>query len=415
MWRAARDGRNEPMHPMLRRAAVVLLVAVTAACSSGTDTSAPTPTPTPTPSGPASTSASAGTVRPVVAGTVATGLSAPWGVAFLPDGSALVTERDRADVVRVGTDGSVVPVGTVPGVRPDGEGGLLGIALDPNFATEPWVYVYFTGENDNRIVRIKYADDELGALQVVLSGLAKAAIHDGGRIAFGPDGYLYAGIGDVGNGDLAQDLGSLNGKILRITTDGDPAPGNPFPGSPVYSYGHRNVQGLAWDSRDQLWATEFGQNTWDELNQIRARRQLRLAGGRGTPATTRRTSTRRPSGRPRRPRPAASPSSGTTSWSPGCAASACGWSRCGPATRASRAPTSRASTGGCARSWPPPTARSGWSRTTPTGAVSRSPATTASCASPRDPGGLVLLVDASVTVCGHQPRNEQCRRAPGRV
>lgn len=258
------------MSPSLRRAlasTVVLLLAATAACSS---TGSPD-VPASSPSGSSSATATAhGKVRPAVAGTVATGLQAPWGVAFLPDGSALVTQRDRADVVRVGTDGSVTSVGNVPGVRPSGEGGLLGIALDPSFATDPWVYVYFTGEIDNRVVRIKYEDDELGALQVVLSGLRKGSIHDGGRIAFGPDGYLYVGVGDTGDPSLAQDLGSSNGKILRITTDGNPAPGNPFNDSPVYSYGHRNVQGLAWDTPARLWASEFGQNTWDELNQIQS-------------------------------------------------------------------------------------------------------------------------------------------------
>jgi glucose/arabinose dehydrogenase len=113
-----------------------------------------------------------------------------------------------------------------------------------------------------------YDDAGLSQQSVVFDGIPSGAIHNGGRLAFGPDGYLYVGTGEAGRRDPAQDKGDLGGKILRITTDGDPAPGNPFAGSPVWSYGHRNVQGLAFDQRGQLWASEFGQDTWDELNRI---------------------------------------------------------------------------------------------------------------------------------------------------
>ncbi|HEY8527991.1 MAG TPA: PQQ-dependent sugar dehydrogenase [Acidimicrobiales bacterium] len=199
--------------------------------------------------------------------TVAAGLEVPWGVAVLPDGGALVAERDRARVVHVSAAGEVTEVGEVTGVEPAGEGGLLGIAVSPDFAADRYVYLYLTAAEDNRIVRARYEDGRLGEPEVVIDGLPKGVIHNGGRIAFGPDGMLYAGVGDAGQTGLAQDLGSLGGKILRLTPEGDPAPGNPF-GTPVWSYGHRNVQGLAWDDAGRMFATEFGQNAWDEINRI---------------------------------------------------------------------------------------------------------------------------------------------------
>ncbi len=207
--------------------------------------------------------------EPRVAGVIASGLSVPWGIAFLPDGSALVTERDTAQIVRVpAAGGAARPVGKVPGVRPGGEAGLLGIAVSASYATDHFVYVYFTAAEDNRVARLTYDGTTLGEPQVLLSGIQKADHHDGGRIAFGPDGMLYVATGDAGERGTAQDRGSVNGKILRLTPAGRPAPGNPYAGSPVWSYGHRNVQGLAWDSTGTLWASEFGQNAWDELNHI---------------------------------------------------------------------------------------------------------------------------------------------------
>jgi len=200
---------------------------------------------------------------------VATDLEVPWGVAFLPDGSALVAQRDSADVVRVEGDGSVSEAGTVPGVSPGGEGGLLGLAVDPGFPEEPYVYAYYTTDSDNRISRLEY-DPEGGGLgepEVVLDGIPAASTHNGGRIAFGPDGLLYAGTGDAGDSSASQDTDSLAGKILRLTPEGDAAPDNPF-GNYAYSYGHRNVQGLAWDEEGSLYATEFGQNQVDEVNLI---------------------------------------------------------------------------------------------------------------------------------------------------
>ncbi len=197
---------------------------------------------------------------------IADGLDVPWGVAFLPDGSALVTLRDQARVVRLSDGSDPVDVGTVPGVTPVGEGGLLGIAVDPE---DPGlVFVYATTEDDNRLLRGRLDGGTLGGWVPVLTGIPRADHHDGGRIAFGPDGYLYVGTGDAGETDRAQDPGSLGGKILRVTRNGAPAPGNPDPGSPVWSLGHRNVEGLAWTADGTMWATEFGQNTWDELNVI---------------------------------------------------------------------------------------------------------------------------------------------------
>ncbi|WP_407837092.1 sorbosone dehydrogenase family protein [Streptomyces sp. DSM 116496] len=212
--------------------------------------------------------------RVTVTGVAAQGLESPWGVAPLPDGNLLVASRDKGTISRVdvGT-GAVTPVGKVPGVAPGGEGGLLGLALSPSFASDRMVYAYFTTESDNRIARLRYdekrpAGDQLGAPDTVFRGIPKGLIHNGGRIAFGPDKMLYAGTGETGQTGLAQDKTSLGGKILRMTPDGDPVHGNPEADSVVYSYGHRNVQGLAWDKDKRLWAAEFGQNTWDELNLI---------------------------------------------------------------------------------------------------------------------------------------------------
>ena len=231
--------------------------------------SQPTPTDTPTDSEsePGTPSGSPGG-PPEVVDTLVEGLEVPWGVDFLPDGEAVVTERISGRVVRIGTDGEVSPLGTVADAVPQGEAGLLGVAVSPDFETDRTLFLYLTTDTDNRVVRAELDGARLGRTTVVLDGIPAGFIHDGGRIAFGPDGHLYVTTGETGDPELAQDPRSLAGKILRITPDGDPAPGNPDPDSPVWSLGHRNVQGLAWDDDGRLWASEFGDSEWDELNLV---------------------------------------------------------------------------------------------------------------------------------------------------
>ena len=195
-------------------------------------------------------------------------LEVPWGVDFLPDGAAVVTERMTGRVLQVAADGALTRLGAITTSVPQGEAGLLGVAVSPDFDTDRTLYFYLTSSSDNRVVKAELDGTELGDPTVVLDGIPAGFIHDGGRIAFGPDGFLYVTTGETGDPELAQDPESLAGKILRITTDGEPAPGNPDADSPVWSLGHRNVQGLAWDDEGRLWASEFGDSTWDELNLI---------------------------------------------------------------------------------------------------------------------------------------------------
>ncbi|MDO9356037.1 MAG: PQQ-dependent sugar dehydrogenase [Solirubrobacteraceae bacterium] len=199
--------------------------------------------------------------------TVASGIEVPWDIAFLPDGEPLVSERDRGQIVSLPTDGSKPTVIDVKGVSAAGEGGLLGIAVSPDYEQDRTVFAYLTSQSDNRIVAI---DTRTKAQKPILTGLAKNTFHNGGALEFGPDGKLYAGVGDAGASGSAQDRSSRNGKILRIDPDGGVPAGNPIDGSPVWSLGHRNVQGLAWDGDDRLWASEFGQNDVDEVNLIAA-------------------------------------------------------------------------------------------------------------------------------------------------
>ncbi|MEU0075194.1 PQQ-dependent sugar dehydrogenase [Streptomyces sp. NPDC006332] len=202
--------------------------------------------------------------------TLSTGWTIPWGTSWLPDGqSALVTERDDFRVWKVTKAGAKTQVGTVPNaVTTNGEGGLLGVAIDPKWETNHRVYFMHTASEGNRVVRMTYDGTKLSDYTVLLQGIKKNRYHNGGRLAFGPDGYLYVSTGEAQTPDLAQDKNSLNGKILRMTTDGKAAPGNPF-GNYVYSYGHRNPQGLAFDRNGRLWEAEFGNSSKDELNLIK--------------------------------------------------------------------------------------------------------------------------------------------------
>lgn len=262
--------------------------------SSGT---APVPRPTtssPPTSAPSTESTVSGSVAaagsaPIVVRTVAKNIRTPWGIAFLPDGRALVGSRDTARVYRVKPDGGKRLVGRVPGVVSNGssggEAGLLGLVVSPTFGADHRVYAYFSSGTDNRIAWMKFQHGSLGRPHVILRGIPRGLHHNGGGLRFGPDGKLYASTGESGNAALAQSRTSLGGKVLRMTRNGKvPKRGNPFRGSLVYSFGHRNVEGLAFDRSGRLWATEFGDKAYDELNLIRPGRNY------GWPATQGRTS-----------------------------------------------------------------------------------------------------------------------------
>lgn len=260
---------------MERRALLTGFAAVGAAtllgCSRGSDESPSKATPTATTPSATATSPSpaepyrAGTPR--IAGTVATGLNVPWGLAFLAGGEALVSQRDEGTIVRVAPDGTVTPLGGVAGSTgaPGGEGGLLGIALDPD--DDGILFAYVTTSTDDRIVRMTVSGTSLGDPEPILTGIPVGSRHHGGRLLFDADGALLVSTGDAGRGELAQDRDSLAGKILRIDTSGKAFAGNPFDNR-TWSYGHRNIEGMALDADGRLWASEFGEKTADELNLI---------------------------------------------------------------------------------------------------------------------------------------------------
>ncbi|CAM3213650.1 PQQ-dependent sugar dehydrogenase [Stackebrandtia soli] len=248
---------------------MTVALTVLSGCSFGP----PPPDETGTPPNLPSPSPSEGAPDPsVMEGVIASGLAVPWGITFLPDGSALVTERDSARILHItlpeeeGAEPVVDEVQTIAEAVPSGEGGLLGIAASPDYEDDETVYIYYTAESDNRIASLKLGEDP----DPIVTGIPKAGNHNGGQLAFGPDGYLYASTGDAGEGDRAQERSNLAGKILRMTEKGDAAPGNPFGDSLVYSMGHRNIEGLAWSPNETLFATEFGEQTADEINKIEA-------------------------------------------------------------------------------------------------------------------------------------------------
>jgi glucose/arabinose dehydrogenase len=202
-------------------------------------------------------------------------LNIPWEVVFLPGtNETLITER-AGNIVKISADGSRKSI-PIPDVNHSGEGGLLGLALHPQFTSNRQLYVYLTTRTaqgtTNRVERYDFKNDALENQKLIIENIPGAVYHDGGRIAFGPDGMLYITTGDAGRENLAQDKNSLAGKILRVKDDGSIPGDNPF-GTAVYSYGHRNPQGLAWDNQGRLWATEHGRSGvlsgYDELNLIK--------------------------------------------------------------------------------------------------------------------------------------------------
>ena len=317
-------------------------------------------------------------------GTIAKDLEVPWGIAFLPDGSALVTERDSGRVLQV-TRKSVREVGEVSEAQAEGEAGLLGVAVSPSYAQDKRVFFYATAESDNRVLRTTFSNGRLGELEPILTGIPKAFNHDGGRMVFGPDRMLYVSTGEAGQPDLAQDRGSLGGKILRITQDGDPGAGNPDRSSPIWTWGHRNVQGLAFDDAGNLWASEFGQDTFDELNLIEKGRNYGWPDGGGQ---GRRAGFAGPAGHlvDRRGVPLRAGVRQRSAVAGRAARRAALAGRCeGPEGEAPRRASSSGSTAGCGPSYLLRTGTCGSPPPTATAAETRQHRTTGSCSSAPEP------------------------------
>jgi len=251
--------RRAPAMPRVLAVTAAVMVLVSGCAAEGTTTPSAVPVTTPAPSPSAPT-------PPTAPFDVVTGLDAPWSLA--PIGSSvLISERDTARVFEWTAAGALRELAVIDDVAHGGEGGLLGLA-----AADDELYVYATTTEGNRVQAFALSGEPgalaLGRARTVIDRLPASSTHNAGRIAFGPDGMLYVPVGDAGDPDAAQDPAALNGKILRLTPDGGIPSDNPTPDSPVYSLGHRNVQGLAWAQDGRLFAAEFGQNTWDELNVI---------------------------------------------------------------------------------------------------------------------------------------------------
>lgn len=243
--------------------ALIFLLVVVAYSRRGPTVEIPQPTPTVGVSGPE--------IKAPDIQIIAQDLQIPWEVVFLPTGEMLLTERPGT-LLKIGKERQIIQI---EGVAHVGEGGLLGMVIHPDFSKNRFIYLYLTtrtgGNLTNRVERYRLDGNILSDRKIIIEGINGGVVHDGGRMAFGPDGYLYISTGDAGDSNSAQDNGSLNGKILRLTDDGLIPVDNPF-GNAVYSSGHRNVQGIAWDSQGRLWATEHGpsgaETGNDELNLI---------------------------------------------------------------------------------------------------------------------------------------------------
>lgn len=194
---------------------------------------------------------------------VAGGLQVPWDVAFTDDGRTFITERDTGVLSELDDDGQLSAVASFP-TDAAGEGGLLGVAASPDFANDQTLFVYTTTAEDNRILRVPLDQEP----EPIVTGIPSATVHNGGRLAFGPDRMLYATTGDAGDPAKAADGNSLAGKVLRLTSRGSAPDDNPTPGSPVYASGIRNAQGLAWDTDGTLYIAEFGPGVDDAVLRV---------------------------------------------------------------------------------------------------------------------------------------------------
>jgi glucose/arabinose dehydrogenase len=260
-----------------RHALAGVLLLTLLGCGGGD--SSPDPNPTPEPPGgggppgglPITTFTAADGTRFGVQ-TLATGLQIPWALAFTPDGRLFITERPGR--VRVYQNGQLLaePALTLSDVFTNGESGFLGIGVHPAFSTNRIVYLTYTAITSGgpvlRLMRFREVDNRFGEGVVLLDDVPAANIHNGSRVKFGSDGLLYVSLGDAAEPSVAQDVASLNGKFLRLNDDGTSAAGNRF-ASPVYTFGHRNPQGMDWHPvSGDLWATEHGQTGNDEVNVI---------------------------------------------------------------------------------------------------------------------------------------------------